>query len=63
MFKQLLVPVQKWLLNHNQCVGCGRPLKMGRTAEKKGHTLVFCKCGRIYIKQDDKYRRALFEEV
>ena len=63
MLKKLIKPVQKWLLKNNQCVGCGRPLKMGKTQEKKDKTLVFCTCGRIYVKENDNYRRALFEEV
>ena len=63
MLKKLLAPVQQWLLVHDQCVGCGRSLKNLATHKIKGKDLVFCKCGRIYVREKDRFRRALFEEV
>jgi len=65
MFKNIISPVQAWLLSRKQCVGCGAPLSKGqRTSHKKGEK-VTCKCGRIFIynSKTKKYRRALFEEV
>lgn len=66
MFKNIIAPVQAWLLSRGQCVGCGMPLKKGkREAKGKDTEKVICKCGRIFIfnKNTSKYRRALFEEV
>jgi hypothetical protein len=57
MFKNVIAPIQSWLLSKGQCVGCGRAL----AKDKK----VTCKCGRIFIydKTTKVYRRALFSEV
>jgi predicted nucleic acid-binding Zn-ribbon protein len=66
MFKNIIAPVQAWLLSKGQCVGCGMPLKKGKKEVKdKDHDKIVCRCGRIFIydKKDKKYRRALFEEV
>ena len=66
MFKNVIAPVQAWLLSRGQCVGCGIPLnKAKRTKRKNGTEKVICKCGRIFIYdlKAKKYRRALFEEV
>jgi predicted nucleic acid-binding Zn-ribbon protein len=66
MFKNIISPVQAWLLSRGQCVGCGMPLSKGTTGKaKNGDITVTCKCGRIFI-QDSKtktYRRALLSEV
>jgi len=66
MFKNIIAPVQAWLLSRDQCVGCGTPLSKGKR-EGKGEDKekVICKCGRIFIydTKTKKYRRALFEEV
>ena len=66
MFKNVIAPVQAWLLSRGQCVGCGMPLIKGKaTARKDGTEKTVCKCGRIFIHEPktEKYRRALFEEV
>lgn len=66
MFKNIIAPVQAWLLSRRQCVGCGMPLKKGKKEDKKDKTeKITCRCGRIFIynKETKKYRRALFEEV
>lgn len=66
MFKNIIAPVQAWLLSRGQCVGCGMPLNKAKTKNKKdGSAKVTCRCGRIFIfdKKNKKYRRALFEEV
>jgi len=62
MFKNVIAPVQAWLLSQNRCVGCGTELNLGKVSGEK----VTCKkCGRIFVKDSatSKYRRALFEEV
>lgn len=66
MFKNLIAPVQAWLLSRGQCVGCGAYLVKGKTESRKdGTNIVTCKCGRIFIydPKTKKYRRALFSEV
>jgi len=66
MFKNVIAPVQAWLLSRGQCVGCGTSLSKGvREKRKDGTEKVTCKCGRIFIfdPKTAKYRRALFEEV
>ena len=66
MFKNIISPVQAWLLSRGQCVGCGTPLDNGKRVKRKDSTeKVTCKCGRIFIydPKTKKYRRALFEEV
>ena len=63
MLKKIISPVQSFLLKNNQCVACGRLLAKQKTKKQKNKSLVYCKCGRIYIKQNNQYRRALFEEV
>lgn len=66
MFKNIIAPVQAWLLSKGQCVGCGSPLKQGEKVKRNdGTEKVTCKCGRVFIFDPKKstYRRALFEEV
>jgi hypothetical protein len=66
MLKNIIAPVQAWLLSRGQCVGCGMPLSKGKKEKlKDGREKITCKCGRVFIhdKKAGKYRRALFEEV
>jgi predicted nucleic acid-binding Zn-ribbon protein len=66
MFKNVLAPVQAWLLSQGRCVGCGTDLSEGKVQpHAKGEKITCPKCGRIFIKDNatGKYRRALFEEV
>lgn len=64
MFKNLLAPIQAWLLSQGRCVGCGTPLDKGANREVRSKMTVTCRCGRIFIRETDhNYRRALFEEV
>lgn len=66
MFKNVIAPIQAWLLTRGQCVGCGTPLAKGKVEKKDtGSNKVTCKCGRIFIYDSRKrtYRRALFSEV
>lgn len=66
MFKNLIAPVQAWLLSQKRCVGCGMPLVKARH-EKMDESIerVICKCRRIYIHTplDKKYRRAKIDEA
>ena len=66
MFKNVIAPVQAWLLSQGRCVGCGTELSPGQSVHPgKGEKIVCKKCGRIFIMDasSGKYRRALFEEV
>jgi hypothetical protein len=66
MFKNIIAPVQAWLLSRGKCVGCGQDLTQARVIKRKdGTQKLVCKCGRIFIHEpkSGKYRRALFEEV
>jgi len=66
MFKNIIAPIQAWLLSQGRCVGCGMPLRTVKNEKRKGRgQKVVCKCGRIFIhdSKTKKYRRALFEEV
>jgi hypothetical protein len=66
MFKNVIAPVQAWLLSQGRCVGCGSDLTTGKKETKGSVEKITCaKCGRIFIKDSatGKYRRALFEEV
>jgi predicted nucleic acid-binding Zn-ribbon protein len=66
MFKNVISPIQAWLLSQKRCVGCGRELSLGKTEKKRdGTEKATCSCGRIYIydPKTQKYRRALLEEV
>ena len=66
MFKNVVAPVQAFtpriifgFLSQSRCVGCSMPLSQGKVEGNK----VTCKCGRIFIKENGKFRRARFEEV
>lgn len=66
VFKNVIAPVQAWLLSQGRCVGCGRELSSGKTSKRdEGTQKVVCECGRIFIHdpKNKKYRRALLEEV
>lgn len=66
MLKNVIAPIQAWLLSRGQCVGCGTPLAKGISVKRDSSTnKVTCKCGRIFIHDPKKksYRRALFSEV
>jgi predicted nucleic acid-binding Zn-ribbon protein len=64
MFKNVIAPIQAWLLSQGRCVGCGTDLSLGKKKTEKSKNFVTCvKCGRIFIEKDKKYRRALLSEV
>ncbi|MBP9813863.1 hypothetical protein KBC80_01590 [Candidatus Woesebacteria bacterium] len=62
MLKNMLAPVQAWLLSQGKCVGCGKPLA---SSDGKGLARIDCVCGRIYMydSASRKYRRALINEI
>jgi len=62
MFKNIVAPMQAWLLSQGKCVGCGRKLT---EVEGKEPARIVCVCGRIYMYDSlsRKYRRATFNEA
>lgn len=62
MFKNIIAPMQAWLLSQGKCVGCGKALD---TPHGKGLIRVTCYCSRIYMYDPDanKYRRATTDEA
>ncbi|EKD62600.1 MAG: hypothetical protein ACD_52C00115G0003 [uncultured bacterium] len=66
MFKNVIAPIQAWLLSQGKCVGCSTLLAKGKKEKHPNGEKVTCvKCGRIYIydSKTKKYRRALLDEV
>jgi len=66
MLKNVIAPIQAWLISQGRCVADGKPLSEGkRESRKDGTEKVTHECGRIYIYDPKKktYRRALLEEV
>jgi len=65
VIKKLIAPIQNLLLKNGQCVGCGRPLDLGKLikARKGEGDLIQCQCGRIFVRTEKAYRRASFEEA
>jgi hypothetical protein len=63
MLKNIIAPVQAWLLAQGKCVGCGKPLP--KKSGENNMVKVTCVCGRIYMYDvaSNKYRRALFDEI
>jgi len=59
MFKNLITPIQSWLLSQGRCVGCGEELSKG----KKEKSTITCRCGRVFIKDNRGYHRALFDDL
>lgn len=62
MFKNIIAPMQAWLLSQGRCVGCGKPLPHRAGS---GLLRIDCRCGRIYMYDSDvkKYRRATPNEI
>lgn len=64
MFKNVVAPMQAWLISQGKCVGCGTSLERGKKKKHPKGMQVTCKCRRIFIKDSKgNFRRALVEEV
>lgn len=63
MIKNIIAPIQAWLLSQKRCVGCGTSLLMGNRKMVNNKEKVTCKCRRVYIKEGTLYRRAKLDEV
>lgn len=62
MFKNIIAPMQAWLLSQGKCVGCGKLLVR---PEGNGLLRVVCTCGRVYMydRASAKFRRATLNEA
>lgn len=62
MFKNIIAPMQAWLLSQGKCVGCGKQL---RTPAGNGQVKVVCVCGRMYMFDvlAQTFRRATIDEI
>jgi len=62
MFRNIISPVQAWLLSQGRCVGCGTSLRNGNKEKNtEDEFKVTCKkCGRIFLfnTKTKRYRRA-----
>jgi hypothetical protein len=65
MLKNVIAPMQAWLMSQGRCVGCGSPLSKAKAVKHSQGTQVTCRCGRIFIQdiKTKRYRRALQKEV
>ena len=63
MIKNLISPIQAWLLSQGRCVGCGELLSRGKKQEINGKKIVTCRCDRMFVETNGTYRRALFNEI
>lgn len=66
MLKNVIAPIQAWLMSQGKCVADGKPLDKSKKVKRQDGTYkVTHDCGRIYIfdPKTKKYRRALLEEV
>jgi DNA-directed RNA polymerase subunit RPC12/RpoP len=66
MLKNVIAPIQAWLMSQGRCVACGKPLSEGKKANHvEGTKKVTCSCGRIFVynPKTKQYRRALLDEV
>jgi hypothetical protein len=66
MLKNVIAPIQAWLMSQGRCVADGQPLSTGKKEKwKDGLFKVTHSCGRTYIfnPKENKYRRALLSEV
>ena len=77
MFKNIIAPMQAWLLSQGKCVGCGKLLEKKKIlpagplrrieASRQESVLsqVTCVCGRMYMFDagSGKFRRATLNEV
>lgn len=66
MYKKIIAPFQKVLLERRMCVGCTNPLdkavRIGKISERR--EMVECKCRRRYIFNIalNEYQRATLQE-
>ncbi len=65
MFKNIISPMQAWLISQGKCVGCGKFLEKKTQPATQGLVQVTCDCGRVYMYdvQANKFRRAALDEV
>ncbi len=62
MFKNIIAPIQAWLMSQGKCVGCGKELPK---LQGRGLVRTTCVCDRAYMYDPEvgKFRRATIEEA
>jgi len=65
MLKNVIAPIQAWLLSQGRCVADGQPLEKTGETRKDETVKVTHSCGRIYVynPKTKRFRRALLEEA
>ncbi len=66
MLKNVIAPIQAWLMSQGRCVADGQPLEgVKKDKWKNGTFKVTHSCGRVYIynPKEKNYRRALLSEI
>jgi hypothetical protein len=66
MLKNVIAPIQAWLLSQGRCVADGQPLEKGKKEKwREGLYKVTHSCGRVFIydPKTNSYRRALQSEI
>ncbi len=63
MFKNVIAPLQVWLLRIGKCVGCGKDLT--KPKGRRNEVQVSCFCRRVYMfdPETNSFRRAKVHEV
>ncbi|HUV72332.1 MAG TPA: hypothetical protein VMW25_04930 [Clostridia bacterium] len=47
--RQIVAPLQQWLLEQGRCVVCGQGLSKGSREKVSGGVVVGCSCGQQYF--------------
>jgi len=66
MLKNVIAPIQAWLMSQGRCVADGQPLSTGTKKKWKNDTFMIThSCGRVFIynPKTKVYRRALLSEL
>ena len=64
MFKNVIAPIQAWLMSQGKCVGCGMDLVNGTVKKtSKGEQVTCLQCNMGFVRNEGKYRRALLSEI
>lgn len=66
MLKNVIAPIQAWLMSQGRCVADGQPLSTGKKKKwKNGTFMITHSCGRVFIfnPKTKTYRRALLSEL
>ncbi|OGM22217.1 hypothetical protein A2961_02460 [Candidatus Woesebacteria bacterium RIFCSPLOWO2_01_FULL_39_21] len=61
MNDNIILPLQKWLLTHEKCIGCGRKLALNGHKDNKGNRIAVCECKKmfVWVERTGSYRKVL----